>query len=78
MKKELGILLLALLATVGFSGAVAAQPFAPGYAGGPYYGPGFHHGGTTVIIINRHRHFFPPWWWYRHRFYHPFFPHRYY
>ena len=30
MKKELGILLLALLAAVGLSGAVAAQPMGPG------------------------------------------------
>lgn len=77
MIKKLGILLLALIAVVGFSSAVSAQPIA-----GPNYGPTYGHNmgygdHNTIIIINRHRHhFFPPFFRFHHRhFFPPFFFH---
>ena len=75
MIKKLGILLLALIAAVGFSSAVSAQPIAGPY--GSTYGGGHYmgHGGHNIIIINRHRHFFPPFYrfHYRHHFFPPFY-----
>jgi len=74
MIKKLGILLLALIAAVGLSSAVSAQPLVgPGYGstyGGHYIGGGHN----TVIIINRHR-YFPPFYrfHYRHHFFPPFY-----
>ena len=53
MKKQLGILLLAFIAIIGLSGAVAAQPIhglmqgnMQGHMQGSMYGhgPGFYHG----------------------------------
>lgn len=87
MIKKLGILLLALIATVGLSSAVSAQPFTgPGYGPGTHYGPYGGHGGHNIIVINRHRyfppfyrhfyrpHFFPPFYRFHHRFhYMPFY-----
>ena len=74
MIKKLGILLLALIAAVGLSSAVSAQPIAgPNY--GPNYGSNYGHymghgGHNTIIVINRHR-YFPPIYrfHYRHHFY---------
>ena len=77
MIKKLGILLLALIATVGLSSAVSAQPIAgPNY--GPNYGSNYGHymghgGHNTIIIINqRHRHYYYPSWRFMHR--HHYYP----
>ena len=79
MIKKLGILLLAIIAVVGLSSAVSAQPVATYGPQGPGYGHYMGHGGhNTIIIINRHR-YFPPWWFmHRHRYFPPWwFMHRY-
>ena len=80
MIKKLGIFLLALIAVVGLSSAVSAQPIAgPNY--GPNYGSNYGHymghgGHNTIIIINRNRHhYFPPFYrfHYRHHYFPPFY-----
>ncbi len=48
MKKQLGILLLALIATVGFSGAVAA---APPINQGPIHGPTIGHNIHSMWVV---------------------------
>ena len=72
MKKELGILLLIFIATVGLSSAASAQPIATTAHGPNTYGHGGH--GTyfwhwTIVrrfvvtspfAVNRLRHIFPP------------------
>ncbi len=72
MKKELGVLLLIFIATVGLSSAASAQPIA-----NPSYGPTtYGHGGqgayfwhwtivrrfivTSPFAVTRLRHIFPP------------------
>ena len=72
MKKELGVLLLIFIATVGLSSAVSAQPVTHTMQGPTTYGHGGHGAGFwhwTVIrrfvvsspfAVIRYRHIYPP------------------
>ena len=72
MKKQLGILLLIFIATVGLSSVASAQPIAQGPMQGPTYshgapGHGFWHWTIvrrfivrTPFSVSRLRHIYPP------------------
>lgn len=75
MKKQLAILIIAFVVSIGFVGAVAAQPpgtgpgprgYGPGhgamYGHGPMYGPGPRVGYGHGYGPVWH----PPWWWRHH------------
>jgi len=66
MKKQLGIFLLVLLAAVGLSGAVAAQPMGPGSVPGHNYGHNTGH--TTIIVIHGH-HYYKHYYYFHHHLY---------
>ena len=68
MKKELGILLLALLAAVGISGAVAAQPMGHGNMHGPTYGHNMH-GHNMYGHHMMHHHYYKHYYWRHHHRY---------
>ena len=61
MKKELGILILAIVAAIGFSGAAAAQPMGPGYMHGPTYGHHMYMHHYYKHYYYRHHHLY--WYW---------------
>ena len=68
MKKELGILLLALIAAVGFSGAAAAQPMGTMHGTthvNPMYGHNMY--GHHIIIV--HHHYYKHYYWKNHHRY---------
>lgn len=75
MIKKIGILLLAIIAVVGLSSAVSAQPVTTYGPQGPNYGQYIGHGGhNTIIIINRYRHYYPSFFRFNYRhYYSPFY-----
>ncbi len=72
MKRQLGVLLLIFIATVGLSSVASAQPLAQGPMQGPSYGHGMPGHGfwhwvvvrrfitSSPITVVRLRHIFPP------------------
>ena len=70
MKKQLGILLLAFIAAVGISGAIAAAPpmQGPGNMQGPMHGPSFGHypGHMYCHYVFMHHHMYRCCWFHHH------------